>query len=431
MNKISAKKIWSNALKIIPGGNGLLSKRPERFSTSFWPTYFSKANGICLWDLNGKKYKDMSIMGIGTSILGYKNQSVDTKVIKSINKGVNTTLNSLDEYILARKILKYDKFANKVKFAKAGGEAMSMAIRIARAKNKNSKIAFSGYHGWQDWYIAANLKNKKNLNNHLLKDLVPLGIPKELSGTVLPFEFNNFEQIKNLTNKNKLSAIVIECGRYSYLSKDFVKKINSLCFKKNICLIVDEITTGWRETNGGVYKSLGIKPDIVVYGKAIGNGYAISAVVGKEKYMKLANKTFISSTAWTESTGFAAGIAVIDFFEKKKVSKHLIKIGKLVKKGWIKCAEKSQIKIEVGKMKTIPSFRFLYGKNNEKIYTYFTDMMLKEQYLATNTIYLSYKHKEQDIKNYLKSVNKVFKKIHLLMKNKKSLKKVPIRKYNY
>ena len=195
---------------------------------------------------------------------------------------------------------------------------MSMAIRIARAKNKKSKIAFCGYHGWQDWYIAANLKNKKNLNNHLLKDLVPLGIPKELKGTVIPFAFNNNKELKNLTEKTKLSAIVIECGRYNYLSREFVKKINSICSKKNICLIVDEITTGWRETNGGVHKILGIKPDMAVYGKAIGNGYAISAVVGKKKYMSLANKTFISSTAWTESIGFAAGIAVIDFFIKKR-----------------------------------------------------------------------------------------------------------------
>ena len=161
MSKINAKKIWSKALKIIPGGNGLLSKRPERFSKNFWPTYFSKAKGICLWDLNGVKYKDMSIMGIGTSTLGYKNNSIDRKVISSINKGVNTTLNSLDEYRLAKKILKYDNFADQVKFARSGGEAMSMAIRIARAKNKKSKIAFCGYHGWQDWYIAANLKNKK------------------------------------------------------------------------------------------------------------------------------------------------------------------------------------------------------------------------------------------------------------------------------
>ena len=141
---IVPSKIWLKAKKIIPGGNGLLSKRPERFSNLFWPTYFSKAEGIQIWDLNKKKFIDMSIMGIGTCTLGYKNNSIDTKVKFAINKAVNTTLNSLDEYLLAKKILKYDKFANKVKFARAGGEAMSIAIRIARAKNKHSKIAFSG-----------------------------------------------------------------------------------------------------------------------------------------------------------------------------------------------------------------------------------------------------------------------------------------------
>ena len=424
-------KIWLEAKKIIPGGNGLLSKRPERFSNFFWPTYFSKAKGIEIWDLNKKKFIDMSIMGIGTSTLGYKNNFVDAKVKFAIDKSVNTTLNSLEEYLLAKKILKYDKFANKVKFARAGGEAMSLAIRIARAKNKHSKIAFSGYHGWQDWYIAANLDDKKNLNNHLLKNLIPLGIPKELKKTILPFKFNDFEQINNITKKNKLSAIVIECGRYRYLSKDFVNKINKLCKKKGICLIVDEITTGWREANGGLYKKLGIKPDIVVYGKSLGNGYAISAVVGKNSYMSFANKTFISSTAWTESIGFNAAIAVIDFFTKNKVSKHLIKIGNLVKDGWKKLAKENNIKLEVGDMQAIPSFQFMYGKNNEKIYTYFTDMMLKKNYLATNSVYLSYQHKERDIKKYLIEVDKVFKMINELTKNKKSLKKIKTRKFNY
>ena len=429
--KIVPHKIWLKAKKIIPGGNGLLSKRPERFSNLFWPTYFSKAEGIQIWDLNKKKFIDMSIMGIGTSTLGYKNNSIDTKVKLAINKAVNTTLNSLDEYLLAKKILKYDKFANKVKFARAGGEAMSIAIRIARAKNKHSKIAFSGYHGWQDWYIAANLDDKKNLNNHLLKNLVPLGIPKELKKTILPFKFNDFEQINNITKKNKLSAIVIECGRYRYLSKNFVNKINKLCKKKGICLIVDEITTGWREANGGLYKKLGIKPDIVVYGKSLGNGYAISAIVGKNSYMRFANKTFISSTAWTESIGFNAGIAVIDFFVKNNVSQHLIKIGNLVKNGWKESAKKNNVKLEIGGMQAIPSFQFMYGKNNEKIYTYFTDMMLKKKYLATNSVYLSYQHKEKDIKKYLLAVDKVFKMINSLIKNKKALSRIKIRKFNY
>ena len=221
-------------------------------------------------------------MGIGTSTLGYKNSSIDKKVISAIGKSVNTTLNSVEEYLLAKKILKFDKFADQVKFARAGGEAMSIAIRIARAKNKYSKIAFSGYHGWQDWYIAANLDKKQNLNNHLLKNLIPIGIPKELKGTILPFKFNDFDDINKVSKKNKLAAIVIECGRYKYLSEDFVKKINSLCKKKKICLIIDEVTTGWREANGGLYRKLGLKPDLVVYGKSLGNGYAISAIVGKK-----------------------------------------------------------------------------------------------------------------------------------------------------
>ena len=429
--KILPQKIWLKAKKIIPGGNGLLSKRPERFSNSFWPTYFSKARGIDIWDLNKKKFIDMSIMGIGTSTLGYRNNVIDKKVKSAIDKSVNTTLNSLDEYLLAKKILKYDKFASQVKFARGGGEAMSIAIRIARAKNKYSKIAFSGYHGWQDWYIAANLDDTKNLNNHLLKNLIPLGVPKELRGTIIPFKFNDFEQINNLSKKNKLSAIVIECGRYNYLSKNFITKINSLCAKNKICLIVDEVTTGWRETDGGLYKKLGIKPDIVVYGKSLGNGYAISAIVGKEKYMKFANKTFVSSTAWTESIGFNAGLAVIDFFVKNDVSKHLIKIGNLLKRGWLESAKKNHIILETSNIKTIPSFQFQYGINNEKIYTFFTDEMLKEGYLASSSVYLSYSHKEKDIRKYLISLNKVFKKISKIIKNKKSLNKIKTRKFNY
>ena len=429
--KILSQKIWLKAKKVIPGGNGLLSKRPERFSNSFWPIYFSKAKGIEIWDLNKIKYTDMSIMGIGTSTLGYRNDQIDKKVKKSINKGINTTLNSLDEYLLAKEILKHDKFADKVKFARGGGEAMSIAIRIARAKNKFSKIAFSGYHGWQDWYIAANLENNKNLNNHLLKNLTPMGIPKELRGTIVPFKFNNFNELSNLTKKEDFSAIVIECGRYNYLSKNFIQKINQLCIKKKICLIVDEITTGWRETNGGLYKKLGIKPDIAVYGKSLGNGYAISAIVGKEKYMKYGNRTFISSTAWTENIGFNAGLAVIDFFVKNNVSEHLIQMGNLIRKGWEISAKKNGIKLEIGGLKTIPSFQFKYTKNNEKIYTFFTDMMLKEKYLATNSIYLSYQHKKKHVQKYLFTLDKVFKKINHLVKNKKKLDKIKTRKFNY
>ena len=279
---MKSKYYWNEAIKIIPGGNGLLSKRPNRFLPNGWPTFYSKAKGINIWDLKNKKYIDFSIMGVGTAVLGYANSEIDNKVTKFLKKGVNTTLNCLEEFLLAKKILKYDKFADQVKFARGGGEAMSIAIRIARSQSKNIKIAFSGYHGWHDWYLAANLKSKKNLNNHLLKNLDPKGVPRGLKDSVIPFNFNDTKSLESICRKKKLAAIVIEGARGTYPSKNFVKKINYLKKKYKTCLIIDEITSGWRERAGGIYKSVGLKPDIVVYGKALGNGYAISAIVGKK-----------------------------------------------------------------------------------------------------------------------------------------------------
>ena len=279
------QKLWTNAEKIIPGGNSLLSKRPKRFlQNGKWPTYYKKAKGIYLWTLDNKKLIDFSIMGIGTAILGYANNKIDNKVKKAIDKGINTTLNCLEEYNLAKEILKHNKFADQVKFAKGGGEAMSVAIRIARSNSKNHKIIFSGYHGWHDWYISANLSNSKNLNNHLFKNLKPLGVPRNLKNSIIPLKFNDHHQLIKLFNKNKdVNILVIEGARNDYPSKKFVDTINKLQKRKKIILIIDEITSGWRECLGGIYSKFNLKPDIVVYGKAIGNGYPISAIVGKKK----------------------------------------------------------------------------------------------------------------------------------------------------
>ena len=135
------KKIWQECKIFIPGGNGLISKRPERYSEDKWPTFYKKSKGLNIWDLNGKKYKDMSQMGIGTCVLGYANKYIDNKVKKAIDMGVNSTLNSTEELKLAKKILRHDKFAQKVKFARGGGEAMAIAVRIARAAKKKDFVA--------------------------------------------------------------------------------------------------------------------------------------------------------------------------------------------------------------------------------------------------------------------------------------------------
>ncbi len=423
MNK--GQKLWQRATKIIPGGNGLLSKRPDRYLPNFWPTYFSKSKGINVWDLENNKYQDMAQMGMGTCILGYANDFIDKKVKKIINKGISSTLNCPEEFDLAKKILKYDKFADQVKFAKGGGEAMAIAIRIARAKSKKDVVAFSGYHGWHDWYLATNLKNNNNLKDHLLPGLEPLGVPKKLANTVIPFTYNNVSEFKKLNKKN-LAAIVIEGSRYSYPSKKFITEITKTCKKNNICLIIDEITSGWRSTIGGIYNELDIEPDIVVYGKGLGNGYPISCIVGKKKYMNFADKSFLSSTAWTERVGFVAANATIDFFTKKKVYKHINLIGQQIKNGWLSLSKKYDIELTVSENNSLCSF-FLNYKNNQELYTFFSKKMLENNIIASNSIYVSYSHKKKDIIKYLKICDHVFNKMSAFIKNKKKINKRNIR----
>lgn len=431
LKKKNFNSLWNESLKVIPGGNGLLSKRPQRFLPKGWPIYYEKSKGIYVWDLNGKKYIDFSVMGIGTSVAGYNNSYINKRVKNAIDKGINTTLNCIEEQLLAKEILKIDKFADQVKFSRSGGEAMSLAVRIARSKSKKYKILFSGYHGWHDWYLAANISNKNNLNNHLLKDLVPIGVPSNLKSSVIPFEFNNLEQLKKLIKiNNDVCAVVVECARSDVLNKKIVKYLNSLK-KKNICLIVDEITTGWRTSLGGIYKDIKLSPDIVVYGKALGNGFAISCVVGKKKYMKLANKTFVSSTAWTERVGFSAGISTIDFYKKHKVFKHLNKYGNKIIFEWKRIFSKHKIKFRINNYIGSPSFQLEYGKDSEKINTRFTEIMLSHGYLATNYIFLSYMHKHKDIKKYLKFFDKSIQIISEEIKKKKIKLKSPSRKMLY
>ena len=228
----NSKTLWQKASKIIPGGNGLLSKRPERFLPDGWPAYFRKSKGVFIWDLDNNKYIDMSLMGIGTSVLGYNNSFINKFVKKKIDEGVNTTLNCTEEYFLAKELLKIDKFADQIKFARGGGEAMSLAVRLARSKTNKSKIIFSGYHGWHDWYLAANLQDVSNLNNHLLKNLKPLGVPKILKNSAIPLEFNNLKELIKISKQKNIAAIVVEPSRFKYLDKKFVNYLNKICKKK-------------------------------------------------------------------------------------------------------------------------------------------------------------------------------------------------------
>lgn len=185
--------VYNLAKGLIPGGTQLLSKRPEMFAPNVWPSYYSKAKGYEIWDLDNRKFIDMSIMAVGACILGYADEDVDQQVIRSIKSGVNSSLNCPEEVDLANILLDLHPWFGMIRYARSGGEAMSIAVRIARAYTDKEIVLFSGYHGWTDWYLAANLSNGKHLDGQLMPGLEPKGVPRGLSGSAIPFDANSID----------------------------------------------------------------------------------------------------------------------------------------------------------------------------------------------------------------------------------------------
>ena len=406
-------KLWIKAKKIIPGGNMLLSKRPEMFLPNKWPAYYKKAKGCYIHDLDGTRYLDMSLMGVGTNILGYANDDVDNAVINILKKSNVSTLNCEEEVLLADFLIKINPWAGMVRFARTGGEANAVSIRIARASCKKGRdqIAICGYHGWHDWYLSANIKNKKNLDQHLLAGLSVSGVPKELRGTVHPFYFNDIDSFEKVIKKNKKIGIIkMEIYRNFPPSEEFVKIIKDVVKKKNLILIFDECTSGFRETFGGIHSKYNIIPDICTYGKALGNGYAITAIVGKLNIMKKSQVTFISSTFWTERSGPTAALKTLEIMQKNKTWEIISRKGLHIKKKLKELDQKYNLNLLISGNNGIPSFSFK-SKNNLKYKSLITQEMLKHKILASNIIYISTAHKENNFEKYLYYLDKVFKKI--------------------
>lgn len=419
LNNKKCNELQKEAVELIPGMTQLLSKRPDRFSRGIWPTYFAQAKGVEVTDLDGNKYLDFSIGGIGATVLGYADEDVNKAVIDVINKGSATTLNPPEEVELAKKLIELHPWAQMARFARSGGEAMAVAVRIARVATKKDKIVFCGYHGWMDWYLAANLGKKEALDEHWIKGLNPNGVPKGLKDTAIPFLYNNIEDFNKAIEKagDDLAAIVMEPIRNFEPTKEFIETIHDMAKKKNIPLIIDEISAGFRICNGGAHLKLGFKPDIAVFSKALGNGFPISAVIGKKWVMQFAQEAFITSTNWTERVGNVAALAMINKFVKNDVSKHLVKIADMVWQGWEELAKKHNLKIHIGGFK--PMIHFGFEQNHSTNIAYFTQEMLKKGFLASGGFYSMYAHKEEHVRKYLNAVDEVFADLSVLIKNNK------------
>lgn len=386
----------------IPGMTQLLSKRPDMFSLGVWPGYYSRAQGVEVWDLDGNRYIDMSIGGIGANVLGYADPDVDAAVIEAIGRGVSSSLNCPEEIELADLLCELHPWADMVRYTRTGGEAMAVAVRIARAHTGRDIVAFCGYHGWHDWYLAANLGTENALGGHLLPGLEPLGVPRGLQGTALPFRYNNLEDLQRIVaqNRGKLAAIVMEPIRNEHPSDAFLTGVRTLANEAGAVLVVDEISAGFRMNSGGAHLLLGLQPDIAVFSKALGNGYPIGAIIGKGTIMQAAQRSFISSTCWTERTGPAAAVATLRKHRELQVGKHLIAIGERVQSGWRALFAKHGLPAHVRGIPPLSHFSFDHSLA-QSLKALFVQLMLERGFLASNSFYAMYAHQTSQVDSYL------------------------------
>ncbi|UYO93980.1 aminotransferase class III-fold pyridoxal phosphate-dependent enzyme [Pollutimonas sp. M17] len=403
----TGQKLWKRAKQVIPGGNMLLSKRAEMFLPEQWPTYFSKAKGCNVWDMDGKRYIDMSIMGIGTNILGYGHPEVDAAVRRTVDSGNMSTFNCPEEVYLAEKLVELHPWADMVRFARSGGEANAIAIRIARAASGRDKVAICGYHGWHDWYLSANLGDHKGLDGHLLPGLEPNGVPRNLRGTVFPFHYNNYAELETLVNTHDIGVIKMEVVRNKGPQDDFLHKVRQLATDRDIVLIFDECTSGFRQTFGGLHKMHGVEPDMAMFGKALGNGYAITATIGRRAVMEAAQSTFISSTFWTERIGPTAALKTLEIMERTKSWEAITQTGLAIRERWQALADKHDLEIEHWGLPALTGFT-IQSANALAYKTLITQEMLAKAYLAGNSVYVCTEHSPEIINGYFESLEPIF-----------------------
>lgn len=321
-------EIYRRAQELIPGGTQLISRRPTRYACGVSPVYAERAKGARFWDVDGNEYIDW-VSGIGAIILGYCDPVVNEAVCEQIGRGVNFSINHELEVELAEELVRTIPCAEMVRYAKCGGEACAIAVRIARGTTGRDKILFCGYHGWHDWYLAANLDAEANLNTHLFSGIEPIGVPRALAGTSIPFPYGDLASLGELleAHRGEVAAVIMEPFRSEIPPEGYLAGVAKLCREQGAILIFDEVSSGLRFGMSGAQGFVGVTPDMAVFAKSISNGYPMGVVAGSRDVMEPAARMFISSTYWSDCVGLRAALTTIRELRRRDVPAYLATFG--------------------------------------------------------------------------------------------------------
>jgi len=399
MNNYSNSMKWlQRAEKTIPLGSQTFSKSKVSLPKNAAPLFIERGYGSKVWDADNNEYIDF-VNGLLSVSLGYCDADVNQAVIDQLALGVTFSLPHKLEMEVAEELVKLIPCAEMVRFGKNGTDATSAAIRLARAYTKREHVAVCGYHGWQDWYIGSTTRN--------------LGVPECITSLTHSFTYNDLNSLEQLFREypEQLAAVIMEPMNLAYPIPGFLEGVQALCKKYNTVLIFDETITGFRFNLHGAQALFNVTPDLATFGKGMGNGFPISAVVGKQEIMMLMEEIFFSGTFSGETMSLAATKATLRKIQEKNTLDHIHNLGNKL----IITLEKLILKHGAQKWLGTaghPAWSFITIKdtpqyNSLELKSLFIQEMCTRGILLTGSHNLSYAHTDSDIEKLLNAYDEV------------------------
>ena len=402
--------IHQRAKALIPGTTQLISRRPTRAALGVSPIYAERAKGCRIWDVDGNEYIDWT-SAVGPVILGYADDVVDDAVRAQIERGSIYSIVQESAVELAEELVRIVPSAEMVRYCKGGGEACTIAVRIARGVTGRDKVLFCGYHGWHDWYQAANI-GAERLADHLFNGIEPIGVPRALEGTAMPFGYGDLEALEHLLieHQGDVACVIMEPMRSVEPPAGYLAGVRELASRYGVILIFDEVSSGFRIALGGAQEYAGVTPDLSVFAKAISNGYPMGVVVGQREFMEPAEQMFISSAYWDDNIGVAASLVTLRELAKRNAVAHFNCIGEIFMEQVDAAADAAGLDAHCEGVAAHPSIRFNIADpaNAAKANTLFIQENARRGVILANGFMFNCAHGEAEVEQTAAAVRESF-----------------------
>ena len=385
------------ARNLIPGLSQTFSKAPYSYVNGVYPVYLKSGKGSHVFDVDGNEFIDY-VLALGPVTLGYAYPAVNRAIKNQLKNGISFSMPHHLEVELSEKLHEIVPGAEMVRFSKTGSDAVTAALRAARAVTKKDKILYCGPGGvWHDWFTTITNRNE--------------GVPKFNNKLIKKFEYNDIESLKILFEgwKDQVAAVCMEPMDLIPPKSNFLKKVKQIAHKNNALLIFDEVVTGFRYSKGGAQEYLGVVADLVAFGKGMANGMPLGAITGKSEYMEKFNDVFYSTSYAGETLSLAASLAVMNEISEKPVIQYLWKIGKKLFDGFNELASEISVDAEII---GLPVRGGLFCRDQKGNPSNLLKSVLLQELIergimfGPGAVFVSYSHTEKDIKTTLNAIEK-------------------------